>query len=1523
MNRIERWMMKLFHSLQLSYCLTLMSHLLEFNSNLIKNQLHTIYKHNQNLIPMKILEFTKKDIRAFAALCFMMVSMMMSSFATSVDCSLICSGNLIAPITDQETCEVTLSYKDLLPDPCFDDGYGIEILNLNNQVIASGQNSVTVALVGQYKFKIGHMVNGEMQYCWGNITFEDKKGPIKNLQETAETNTYICDSGVKYPDPSGVADLALEMVSCVVVEEYGDEAIEPWFDVLSENDFKDCSGIDQVFSFTEKFEFCEFSEYSLDVQDELLKVDFPSGWTFQSVYKRSWFASDITGRLSDTCSQLVVVLRPKEASIVIPSIVEIECNSDADLSIKESYPRFEDLSNNEDFLTCPQSAGEYIFLEPENHYCKYVATLEAGDRLKTCEDDVSDVFKVLNKWTVIDWCTGEPIFGNGGEDKFKRYISAIEVVDTEEPVLVKLGEHAQNTDLFDCTSDVIIAAARWDDCVGALTYETVVEWVEVIDHQSSTLERIVLDSNGGSIDDVPVGVTLLITYSATDACGNTGIVNDKLVTIDTRTPVCIANDEINVSMIRTDLNDPTKLGARVYGEDIDDTSRDNCYPLILEVRRADIAATHEDPESLWAEFVEFTEADLNEDCIGEHKVELRVIEDLGEGQRGLSSTCWGTVHLEDSNPILTDIGPDKEALCIHPQPAFDMPNIIGCYDGVDQVVDTLIDDPCAYHEVLRLRKTWKPFKYIHDVKNFSGIISQDIIIKNVHDTRFTFPVDVKIDCADGDGAIPDPVDIDDIIDEEGCANWLMEVSEREFATNDPDACRKILRTYSFINWCTWDPTFSEIAYVERPDSDSGLLIDPVVLHYADEDKDGVNDIDDAEDGDIYDISRSTSDGAWVRLDNNRGLVPDSNFRGPNFVDAYQYGYFAYVQVIKVNDDQVPIAHDPIVKLTCDPNDTDCAFPAEVTVELGGEDNCSELFFEHYLQPNQEGPLVEDIYGTLNGNIISGRYPVGTHNLVITTSDACGNSVTDSIALEVTPECKKPTPVCHAVFTAAMENGTVDIWASDIESGSSFDNCTAYEDLEFAVASVSDINNDGSIDAADVVGGFPDSDVVTLTCDHIGTSIVALWVRDEAGNEQFCLVTVFVLDNTGICSRPEFDIAGQIVNENDEEIDQVTVEVSAPGMTPLANIFHGLFNFQAVPMSDDVTITPKKDLGYLNGVSTSDLVLLQRHILGVHTLNSPYKIIAADANADESVDTRDLLHVSRLILGIFDELPDNTSWRFVSKDHTFTNPAQPWGFPEAVDFDGVSNADFIGIKIGDISGNAVPSNLLGDDVSTPLRTVTLAIDEAVLEAGQQVTVDFKADNLYQVAGYQFTLELDPAVSMDDLKFTPESGLTAANFGTTKLDRNLITVSWADANAKDFEEGTVLFSLDLTARSSMKISQAIQMNSSFTPAEAYDNDVNLLDLELHILNDVTTFELYQNIPNPVSNETIIGFNLPKSGHASLSIMDVTGKVLRMVEGEYSEGYNEIKLNRSDLGSAGVLYYQLDAEGNRASKKMIIID
>ncbi len=82
----------------------------------------------------------------------------------------------------------------------------------------------------------------------------------------------------------------------------------------------------------------------------------------------------------------------------------------------------------------------------------------------------------------------------------------------------------------------------------------------------------------------------------------------------------------------------------------------------------------------------------------------------------------------------------------------------------------------------------------------------------------------------------------------------------------------------------------------------------------------------------------------------------------------------------------------------------------------------------------------------------------------------------------------------------------------------------------------------------------------------------------------------------------------------------------------------------------------------------------------------------------------------------------------------------------------------------------------------------------------------------------------------------------------------------------------------------------------------------------------FWLQQNRPNPFRDETIIDFNLPASMLVEVVFFDVTGRVLKIIKGDFAKGINHIKIKQQDLGVTGMIYYRLNADGYTSTRRML---
>lgn len=113
----------------------------------------------------------------------------------------------------------------------------------------------------------------------------------------------------------------------------------------------------------------------------------------------------------------------------------------------------------------------------------------------------------------------------------------------------------------------------------------------------------------------------------------------------------------------------------------------------------------------------------------------------------------------------------------------------------------------------------------------------------------------------------------------------------------------------------------------------------------------------------------------------------------------------------------------------------------------------------------------------------------------------------------------------------------------------------------------------------------------------------------------------------------------------------------------------------------------------NGISLTDLLLLQAHLLNKNPFTSPYQYFAADVNGDGKVSTLDLLYLKRFLLHIDTVFLGNRSWVFTDSAAVYPKSAPPFPvldtlFIPSLTFN-LANKVFIGVKLGDLNFDAKP------------------------------------------------------------------------------------------------------------------------------------------------------------------------------------------------------------------------------------------
>jgi hypothetical protein len=214
---------------------------------------------------------------------------------------------------------------------------------------------------------------------------------------------------------------------------------------------------------------------------------------------------------------------------------------------------------------------------------------------------------------------------------------------------------------------------------------------------------------------------------------------------------------------------------------------------------------------------------------------------------------------------------------------------------------------------------------------------------------------------------------------------------------------------------------------------------------------------------------------------------------------------------------------------------------------------------------------------------------------------------------------------------------------------------------------------------------------------------------------------------------------------------------------------------------------------------------------------------------------------------------------------------------------------------------------------------LQTEDIDMKAGEQYSVSFTADDLEDIQGYQFTMNFDrTAVSFEGIDYGVAS---EENFGLTFLNEGMITTSW-NGEAVD---NSVLFSVLFTAHRNVQLSEVVGVSSRITRAEAYNTQSELMDVAISFNGDDigTSFEVYQNIPNPFDTETRIGYRLPEDAAVTITIQDVAGKTLKVLYQDGQKGYNVMVLDAQTLGATGTLYYTVATDKDVATKKMIVVE
>lgn len=641
------------------------------------------------------------------------------------------------------------------------------------------------------------------------------------------------------------------------------------------------------------------------------------------------------------------------------------------------------------------------------------------------------------------------------------------------------------------------------------------------------------------------------------------------------------------------------------------------------------------------------------------------------------------------------------------------------------------------------------------------------------------------------------------------------------------------------------------------------------------------------------------DGVCFKILRTWSIIDWCNYSEQN---PNQYKY-EHVQVIKVVNTDAPVIFSCRDTSFC-VSEANCS--GYVTYKNSATDICTpsdKLVWKYQVDLNSNGTI--DFSG--NSNDVSGTYSVGRHKITWTVSDQCGN-ITTCNQVMIVKDCKKPTPYCLADLTTVLMKGAgfVDIWAKDFDKGS-FDNCGGILKYSFT---------------ADTT-----TTSMRFDCTKLGIQGLRLYVTDTSGNQDFCQINVIIQDNQNTCggSGGSAFISGVVSTEKNYKINDVEVRLEnlqSSFMRSSMTNDNGLYSFNNI-IPSKYTIKATKDSDPILGVNTLDLLVIQKHILSLKKLTSPYQLIAADANFDGTINISDLVLLKRLVLGITDDLKPNSAWRFVNSQYKFTDPLNPWPFVESIDFEYKQNGiipigDFMAIKIGDVDGSA--TGLLASQTNTRSKASKLISYEVNRVKKGLHTIKLYASDLRLLEGLQMKLQLDQRFTLTEVE-SSLPGFSKDHYFYNEMDHSIAMV-WYNSIAMDLPDNEVIATITLATNAEMNLEKPYLIKNKFQ-SEIYTSgkafEINLLERGK---KQNTQFEVYQNVPNPFTSTTIITYNLPQDGIVNIKFIDPSGKVLRNVKTEGKTGINQFQLDQQLLDYHGLVYYEIEHNGNAQVRKMMIL-
>lgn len=391
----------------------------------------------------------------------------------------------------------------------------------------------------------------------------------------------------------------------------------------------------------------------------------------------------------------------------------------------------------------------------------------------------------------------------------------------------------------------------------------------------------------------------------------------------------------------------------------------------------------------------------------------------------------------------------------------------------------------------------------------------------------------------------------------------------------------------------------------------------------------------------------------------------------------------------------------------------------------------------------------------------------------------------------------------------------------------------------------------------------------------------------------------------------------------------------------------------------------------NGLSTSDIIKLRKHILTIEPFVSPYQLIAADASGNGIVSAFDQIQIQNVILslGTFSTVG---AWRFIPfkflSNQSFEDSFEIDPFSAQIsglDYTGSAMANssymdglnldlgstsnyvgeswsFMGVKVGDVNFSATvmrssnkpaSTGVFGSNIQEKYRKQHIKTDlHECLKKGSKVDITLNLENDKDIIGYQLGIKYDPnKLELKRLKRGELHSIDQISFGK-KNDPELgeLKVLWVEEDLlpKTIQRRKGLFILETKLLQEVcNLSDHIFLDDKVLENWLYQFDEEAVKPQLSIViknvesrnND--NFELTVS-PNPVHNNLVFNFFLANRAIVNITLEDKNGRREKVTK-NLEQGYQIISFdNLSNLSDGMLVYYFEVKDGSQNDLRSGII-